>query len=253
MTHITEQNTNLFSLVFIELGYHIVYYVTMDKRDCIYCLLMWDAKTGETAAMPYDYYQDALNALKGEAYRYWDNAGEGVKSNISEDRGEACVNGRNWKITEIKKESGRVAASGVPCCGYKIAMYIPQRSERTGRLMYHNTEEYIRGKICYVPECAFTYAFYCKSDPETRGEYAIIDDTMAEKFGYTKNSIQSMCEFAIRMYYPVLYKRGIRAEAGLDVFRQLGGETVDDFLRDAPAEFIETLVMPVQDSNNIHN
>lgn len=225
----------------------------MDRRDSVYCLLMWDTKTGETAAMQYGNYQDALSAMKVEACRYWNHAGKGVRPSISDDCCEVSMNGRNWKIMRLNGESARLAASGIPYCGCKITMYIPQRSEKTGRLMYHNMEEYIRGKICYVPECAFTYVFYCKSNPETRGEYAIIDDTMAERFGYTQKSIQSMCEFAIRMYYPELYKRGVRAEAGFEVFLQLGGESVDDFIRDAPGEIIEGLVMPAQVSKINHN
>lgn len=176
-----------------------------------------------------------------------------MDTKIPDGSGEVCVNGRIWRIISLNEESRRVAASGIPYCGHKLTMYVPQRSKKTGRMMYHNMGEYIKGEICYIPECAFTYEFYSKSNPGTRGEYAVIGREMAEVFGYTKTSIQSMCEYAIRMYYPVLSKRGIRPEAGFNVFLQLGGENVDEFIRDAPADFIETLAMPAQDSNNIHN
>lgn len=222
----------------------------MDRRELTYCLLMWDTKTGETSAMNYAGYQDALGAMKTEAGLRWKR---GEHSEISDERGEACVNGRYWKILRLNEASARIAASGIPCYGSKITMYIPQRSKLTGRLMFHCLSEYAGGGICYVPECAFTYALYCKSDPMTRGEYAVIDEGLALRMGYDRNLIQSVCEFAIGMYYPELSKRGVRAEAGLDVFLRLNGETVDDFIRDAPADFIETLVKPAQNSDNIHN
>lgn len=224
----------------------------MEGKDDVYCLLMLDTKTGETTAMRYGSRHDALNAMRDGADA-WSRARDGVKPKIPDGCGEVCVNGRIWRIISLNEESRRVAASGIPYCGHKLTMYVPQCSEKTGRMMYHNIGEYIKGEVCYIPECAFTYEFYSKSNPGTRGEYAVIGREMAEGFGYTQKSIQSMCEFAIRMYYPVLSKRGVRPEAGFYVFLQLGGESVDEFIRDAPADFIESLVMPARDSNNIHN